>query len=124
MAPGLKMKTPKKVLERRRAVRIVESLPFKLGHDHFEIEAISLNISATGAMCVVDTDIKLMTQLSLGVSLPNGSKSQRLVAKGVVVRKDRDPRTGKFLIAVFFSDLKPKDKKLLKEFIDGRLKRD
>lgn len=124
MAARLTMKTPKPILERRRSVRIAEVLPFKIGHDGFEIEATSLNISYHGAMCVVEKNLKLMTQLSLGISLPNAGKPRRVVAKGVVVRKERDAHTGKYLIAIFFSDLKPKDQKLLKEFIDGRIKRD
>ncbi len=99
-------------------------MPFRLGHDGFEIEATSLNISYHGAMFLVDKDIKLMTQLSLGITVPDGSKSHRVLAKGVVVRKESDTRTGKFLIAVFFSDIKPKDEKILKDFIDGRIKRD
>jgi c-di-GMP-binding flagellar brake protein YcgR len=118
------MKIPKSILDRRRSIRIAEKLPFKLGHDGFEIEATSLNISYHGAMFVVDNDIKLMTQLSLGIMVPAGAKSHRVMAKGVVVRKEPDARTGKFLIAVFFSDIKPKDEKILKDFIDSRIKRD
>lgn len=118
------MKTPKRILDRRRSVRIAESLPFKLGHDGFEIEATSLNISYHGAMFLVEKEIKLMTQVSLGIMLPNGAKPHRVVAKGVVVRREPDERSGKFLVAVYFSDIKPKDEKLLKEFIDGRIQRD
>lgn len=119
-------KIPKSVNERRRSIRIYESLAFKIGHDGFEAEARTVNIGTHGVMCEVDRDIKLMTQLSLSISLPaNGSsaKARRVSARGVVVRKEPSAN-GKFRIAIFFSDLKPKDAQYLKDFIDGRLPRD
>ncbi len=118
------MKTPKSILDRRRSIRIDESLPFKLGHEGYEVEATSLNISYHGAMFLVEKEIKLMTQLSLGITIPHSPKPHVVVAKGVVVRRDRDEKSGKYLVAVFFSDIKPKDEKILKEFIDSRIKRD
>ena len=36
--------------------------------------------------------------------------------------KDKDARTGRFLVAVYFSDVKPADQKRLEQFIDRYLK--
>lgn len=121
------MKIPKRIQERRRAVRIEESLPFKIGHQGYDIQVVTLNISTQGAMCLVDRDIPVMTQLEIGFSLPGFGRLRKelnLQAKGVVVRKEKDPGTGKFFIAIYFSELKPKAHKLLSEFIAHRLEKD
>lgn len=116
---------PKAILERRRSIRVAESLPFKIGHHGYEIEAVTLNIGLHGAMCLVDKDIPMMTQLNIGLSLPSASgasgRVKKIRLKGVVVRKDRSPQTGRFCIAVFFSECKPADQKTLEKFILSRL---
>ena len=115
-----------KFLDKRRSVRILEELPFVIGHQGYEIQAKSVNLSGNGVLCVVDRDIPLMTQLEVVFSLPvvvNFSSKEKIVkAKGVVVRKEEDAVTDKFFIAVYFSDIKPKDQKVLDEFIAYRLK--
>lgn len=117
------MKIPRRVLERRKSVRIAENLFFKIGHEGYDIQAITINISAHGALCVVDQEIALMTQLKMGFELPTpGKKRKAIHLKGVVVRKDKDPRTGRFLIAIYFSAIKPQDQKNLTLFIDRYLK--
>lgn len=121
------MKIPRRILERRRSVRIEESLPFKIGHENYETEAKTLNISDHGAMCEVERDIPIMTQLKVGLTLPASvstrAKPQTIRAKGVVVRKAEDAANGKFYIAVYFSDISEKDQKTLQDYIDRRLKR-
>lgn len=112
------MKIPKPILERRRSIRIDESLPFKIGHEGYEIQVRTLNISSHGALCAVERDMPLMTQLKVALSL-NG---HALRLKGVVVRKEKDPASHKFHIAVFFPDISPKDRTLIKEYIEARLK--
>ena len=86
----------------------------------------SVNISSHGVMCLVDRDIPLMTQLEIVFSLPvavNFSSKEKIVkAKGVVVRKEEDAVSDNFFIAIYFSDIKPKDQKVLNEFIAYRLK--
>jgi hypothetical protein len=118
------MKIPKPIQERRRSIRIQESLPFKIGHEGYEIQATTLNIGYHGVMCALDTDMRLMTQLSIAITLPASGKiaSKKITAKGVVVRKEINPETGKCYVAIFFSDIKPKDEAYLKEYIDRRLR--
>ena len=115
-----------KILERRRSVRIAEELPFVIGHQGYEIQAKSINLSGSGVMCAVDRNIPLMTQLEIAFSLPivvNFSSKEKIVkAKGVVVRKEEDAASDRFFIAIYFSDIKPKDQKVLDEFIAYRLK--
>lgn len=108
--------------ERRRSVRINETLPFVIGHEGFEVEAVTVNLSTLGAMCRVAREIPMMTQLAVALSLPgdNGHRSKKVRMKGVVVRKDRDALTGTFLLAIYFSDIKPEDREILEEFIKRR----
>lgn len=118
------MKTPKRVLDRRRSIRIAESLPFKIGHASFESEAVTINISTNGALCLIDQDIPLMTQLKVALSLPGAkvsSRSRSISMKGVVVRKEKDALNKKYLIAVYFSEIKPADRETLERFIESRL---
>lgn len=118
------MKIPKPILERRLSIRIQESLPFHIGHDDYELEASTINISSNGAMCSIEKSIPLMTQLNIGLTLPPFGKnrqSRQLRLKGVVVRREPDPAGNRFLIAIFFSDAREADKKLLLEFIEHRL---
>lgn|SRR3989338_1742026 len=117
------MKTPKQILERRRCVRLVEALPFKIGHQGYEIEAMTVNISSHGAMCLVDRDIPLMTQLKVAMILSGSGAAKSVHATGVVVRKDPNPDSDKFFVAVYFSSIKPADQKTLNHYIEQRLKR-
>lgn len=113
------MKLPKPIEDRRRSIRIEESLPFKIDHEGYEIEAITVNISSTGAMCLMDRDIPMMTQVQVGFTL----KDKVIKAKGVIVRKERDPESGKFFVAIFFSDIKEKALEALNHFIQDRLRK-
>ena len=120
------MGIPRNISERRRSVRIAEELPFTIGHQGYEIQATSVNISNNGVMCLVDRSIPVMTQLDIAFALPTpvnfSSKDQIIKVKGVVVRRDEDAVSDKFYIAVYFSNIKPKDQKILNEFIEYRLK--
>ena len=121
------MKTPKPVLDRRRSIRISEKLPFKIGHQNYEAEAVVINISTKGALCVVEREIALMTQLKVALTLPSiskiSSKNKILFIKGVVVRKEKDPSGRQYFIAIYFSGIKPEDQKFLQQFIESRLPR-
>ncbi len=112
------MRTPKKILDRRRSVRIEESLPFKIGCNGYEVEARTVNISMSGVMCLVDKDIALMTKVKLVLEL---GKSMRIRTDGVVVRKEKDLLSSKIYLALFFSDLKPADEEKLQKYIQKRL---
>ena len=120
------MRIPKNISERRCSVRVAEELPFTIGHQGYQIQATSVNISNNGVLCLVDRQIPIMTQLDIVFTLPtavNFSLKERIVkAKGVVVRKEEDAVSDKFFIAIYFSDLKTNDQKVLNEFIAYRLK--
>lgn len=119
------MKTPKPVLDRRHSIRISEELPFKVGLQDYEAEALTVNISANGALCLIERDIPLMTQLRIALALPPTSKSsspKKIISiKGVVVRKEKHVARSQHCIAIYFLEMKPKDRVLLNQFIESRL---
>jgi c-di-GMP-binding flagellar brake protein YcgR len=117
------MKTPKPILERRRSVRLHEALPFKIGHAGYETIAKTVNISPHGALCMVDKNIPLMTQLAVAVTLPvkGAKRGKTLRIKGVVVRREKDPALDRYFVAIYFSEIKSQDQDTLRRFIEGRL---
>ena len=121
------MKTPKPILERRRSIRLAEALPFRIGHKDYEAEVRTQNISEHGALCIIDRNIPLMTQLAVALTLPVEGKAKAkgkgkvLRMKGVVVRREKDPSSENYLLAIYFSEIKEPDRRALKRFIDSRL---
>lgn len=114
------MRTPKPVLDRRRAVRVDTEFPFRIAHRSYETEAVTVNISTSGVYFCVDKDIPMMTKLDLGISLPKSKKIIR--AKGIVVRKEKNENAGGYSIAATFSEIKPADRKALEKFIQSRVR--
>jgi c-di-GMP-binding flagellar brake protein YcgR len=117
------MEIPNRIFERRRAVRVEDQLAFSIGHAGYDISATTLNISTSGAMCLVDRDVPVMTQLDIVLSLPfpPSSKGKKIRVRGVVVRKERDAATGKFFLAIYFSELKGQAFQALMDYIKSRL---
>ncbi len=123
------MRVPKPILERRRSIRLEAALPFKIGAQGYEQEAATLNISAHGAMCLIEKDVPLMTKLSMAVtvSLPQTKSSsfskRNIHVTGVVVRKEKDEATGQFRVAIFFSEISALDQEALNQYLQSRLQK-
>lgn len=113
------MRIPKPISERRRAVRVDTELPFRVAHRSYELEAITVNLSSKGVYFRVEKDIPMMTKLHLAILLPGSSKALR--AESVVVRKEKDERSGAYFIAAYFSEIKPADRRTLEQFIQSRV---
>jgi len=99
-------------------VRVDDALPFKIGLEGFEQEAMTLNISSSGAMCLLDKEVPMMTKLRLAISLES---KKTLHVKGVVVRKEKDRVTEKFQVAIFFSEISASDLEALERYIALKL---
>ncbi len=119
------MKTPKPILDRRRSIRVSEQLPFKIGHENYEIEVKTINVSEHGALCLVDKNVPLMTQLAVAIALPpenKKSKKGKIVRmKAVVVRREKDVASDRYFLALFFSSISPEDKETFNKFLQSRL---
>ncbi|MBN1587762.1 MAG: PilZ domain-containing protein [Candidatus Omnitrophica bacterium] len=107
--------------ERRRYPRIESQLELKLVNGGADIFATSVNISRSGVLCVVNQELTLMTKYRIAIELPFGSgdKASRkwIKCEGVVVRV-QTAEPGSWHIAIFFSDMKESDSKLLREYVD------
>ena len=117
------MVIPKRILEKRRAVRVDENLHFQFGYGGYEIQAVTINISASGAMCLVDSDIPLLTRLKIKFPLSSEKRPRKknIDMEGVVVRKQKDTLTGRFYLAIFFSRVNDEDRKALEGYLHERL---
>lgn len=121
------MRTPKPILDRRRSVRVDEELPFKIGQGDYETQAKTVNISENGALCLVEKNIPLMTQLAVALTIPALDKKTKngktLRLKGVVVRREKDPSSEQYFLAIYFSQISAQDREVLSRFIGSRLTR-
>lgn len=67
-----------------------------------------------------------MTKLKLNLLLPlrknNKIATKRIHCEGVVVRTETAKDGDHFLTAIFFSDISPKDSKIITEFVDSVIK--
>lgn len=119
------MEIPKPIQERRRSLRIDESIPFRIGTKDFDIEAETVNISVGGALCILDKPLAAMTRMDIALALPaykaNSFRRKTIYLKGVVVRSEKDAVSGKYYTAIFFSEGQPSDLKSLSDFIQSRI---
>ncbi len=101
--------------EKRKYPRVAEAVSCQLTLDGASFVAETGNISCGGALCLLDHPVPLMTQLEVAFHLP-GSSSPRLIrCVGVVVRQQR--QADGFATAVYFSNLKQEDRRLIAEFV-------
>jgi c-di-GMP-binding flagellar brake protein YcgR len=119
------MKTPQPILDRRRSARVDEELYFKIKHQIYEAQAKTVNISAHGALCLVEKNIPLMTRVDVALMLPalNGKtkRPKSLRIRGVVVRREKTPSSAGFLLALYFSQISPRDRESLVQFVESRM---
>ncbi len=116
-----------KIVERRKAPRISKSLPLKIKHQDFDFITETKNISAIGAYCSVSSYIPLMTKLKIMLILPkypeSGGKNYRIECTGVVVRTEKQSSQNKsYNIAIYFNDIKERDKEKISSYIDWHLR--
>ena len=110
--------------ERRQHPRVDESLSFQVAVDEQTIVAETKNISCGGAQCYLNHPVSEMTKLKISFALPpvGPSGSPKMIhCIGAVVRQEevRNEQTGHatYLTAIYFSELKPEDKRRIAEFV-------
>ena len=110
--------------EKRKCPRVDKALPIKLSDAEFDILTETKNISASGAYFPVDKSLQIMTKLNIVLLIPFKKSRTKEVKKinccGVVVRiEDADDcEQHPYKAAIYFSDLKDRDKKTLRCYID------
>ncbi len=114
--------------EQRKFPRLEKTLPIKLFDNQFDLLTETKNISANGAYCRVNKPLKIMTKLNMVLLIPVKKSQQKTIKKincsGVVVRREpaTDSRKYAYNVGIYFSDLKDRDRKALRLYIDSALK--
>ena len=112
--------------ERRKDPRADNNIPLKISSEDFDIVTESKNLSCSGAYCLVDKPLEPMTKLKIQLLLPMKQKNKTIVKKisccGVVVRSQPQEGEKNFSTAIYFNDIKDKDKKVLSQYVDVVLK--
>lgn len=110
-------------MERRKFPRVCETIPCQIGLGTSSLPAVTQNISCAGALCVLSQSIPLMTKLDIALMLPAVSSAlspERIHCVGVVVRVESaiDPGGERsFLIAIYFSEISPENRRRIAEFV-------
>ncbi len=112
--------------ERRRHPRIEYNIPVKMSWADADVVTETKNISSSGAYCRVSKYIEPMTKLKITLLLPvkSGAKvtTKKISCHGVVVRTENIPGQDDFFTAIFFSDIHPKDSRILAQYVESVLK--
>lgn len=123
MAAGLSPQSPAGP-ERRVAPRVPERLRFAFTHEGEVVEAESKNLSISGAYCTTTKFIPPMTKLQVQFDLPHNPRKATVRCTGVVVRAEpvvSSPQRAGYHLAIFFSDLSPRDREAIAQFVKARL---
>lgn len=111
--------------ERRQHPRVGNNIPVKICSPEADLVTETKNISCSGTYCRVSKYLEPMTKIKITLLLPVKKESKMLTKKvsctGVIVRMENIPDSEEFFAAVFFSDIHPKDSRILAEFVNGVL---
>ena len=109
--------------ERRKYPRIAETVSCQVSVGSEEFQTLTKNLSCGGALCSLSEEIPPMTRLDMVLELPaiHGTAAparQQVHCVWVVVRQDQLPlEEHTYLTAIYFSDLKPEDRRRIGEFV-------
>ena len=110
--------------ERRKYPRVYQSIQCQVCLGSEKFQTVTKNLSCGGALCSLAEPVPMMTQLEVVLDLPpsvgfGGLPRQSIRCMGVVVRQDRLPleQQPKYLTAIYFSDIKPEDRRRIGEFV-------
>ncbi len=114
--------------DRRRSPRVDTSIPLKISCEDFDLVAETRNISSLGAYCTMSQYLEPMTKLKIQLLLPFKKNNQlipkKILCQGVVVRTQAHQESKSFDVAIYFSEIHEKDRKLIVEHITGVLKQE
>jgi len=110
--------------ERRKDPRVSGNIPVKICQDSGDIITETRNISRSGAYCRVNRYIEPMTKMKVCLMLPvtkSGRKTARKVScEGVVVRVEEASEGKAYNIAIFFSDISPKNAEMISDYVHAQ----
>ena len=107
--------------EKRRYPRVKRNIPLKLENNDFDIVTETKNISCTGAYCLIDRYLPVLTKIKTRILLPSRikNKDQHIDCNGVVVRieKNNNNLENQYNIAIYFNEISKKNTLLINRFI-------
>jgi hypothetical protein len=115
-----------RIRERRRYPRVKKNLPLKLRVGDFDVVTETENLSCIGTYCKVDRYVEPMTKLKILLLLPIRSRrsvvNKKVECEGIVVRSEPITDEGhRYNIAIFFSDIKTKDRERISDYVTAQL---
>ncbi|MBN1913490.1 MAG: PilZ domain-containing protein [Candidatus Omnitrophica bacterium] len=110
----------KKGIERRRYPRFETELPLDLAVDGYAFRTTTENVSCIGAYCHLDKYLPPFTKIAIKLTLPihgqNRLESSVIACNGVIVRTE-DDAAGGFNIAIFFNEIREKQKQKISRYL-------
>ncbi|MFH1360531.1 MAG: PilZ domain-containing protein [Candidatus Omnitrophota bacterium] len=113
--------------ERRKHPRLKNNIPVKICSDDFDMVTETRNLSCAGAYCRVNKYLEPMTKLKIHLLLPfkrrNKDVPKKISCQGVIVRVESEPGDDYFQVAIYFSEMEQKDRKMIADYVDSTLKK-
>jgi c-di-GMP-binding flagellar brake protein YcgR len=110
----------KEFRERRRFPRVNAGLPLKIRSVDYDFVTETRNISCIGAYFTINKYIEPLTKVSIVLLLPkrnpDDKTAQKIQCTGVVIRAEANT-DGRFNVAVFFNDIKERDKQKISQYV-------
>jgi c-di-GMP-binding flagellar brake protein YcgR len=107
-------------IERRQYPRIKKELPLKIVANGYDFTTETQNISCVGAYCHVDKYIPPFTKVAVKIALPlmttDEANNCDIECKGIVIRTE-DEKKGGFNIAIFFNEIKNRQRQKISQYI-------
>jgi len=107
-------------VEKRQYPRLKKELPLKIVANGYDFVTTTQNISCVGAYCHVNKYIPPFTKIAAKVTLPiitdRQDRNCSVECKGVVVRTE-DEKRGGFNIAIFFNEIKNRQRQKISQYI-------
>lgn len=112
--------------ERRRYPRLEKVIPLKVSSQGSDLVTQTKNISCIGAYCSVNKSLPIMSKLKITLLLPEKAKQPQVKSKkvnciGVVVRSQQSSHKGHYDIAIFFEQIREREKLKLEDYINHHL---
>ncbi len=110
--------------ERRKYPRVPEAVTCQVSVGVERFQTLTQNLSCGGTLCSLSEEVAPMTKLEVVLDLPASLGAVRVPRQsvrcvGVVIRQDRLPLEDRpsYLTAIYFTDLKPEDRRRIGEFV-------
>lgn len=107
--------------DKRKFPRYVISQMLAINFNNFKdvtfVEGI--NISKSGLLCDINSELSLGTDIYLMVSLPDGNNEKKIEIQAKVVRVTQTVSADIFRVALEFTFIEESDKKFLYNYLDG-----